>query len=137
MPIALELRKSVIDKALCVCAQELEVKVDAELKAKKKAAEDVKVSIRQSLDKQMRDRKAREEREQAELDKQARIDGNKAIVAMRDAERKDAVQRQVMLEYRLQLEDQVRADVRERPGRQRRMTDLERAINVEEMSPVR
>jgi len=84
----------------------------------------------------MRDRKARQEREQAELDKQARIDGNKAIVAMRDAERKDAVQRQVMLEYRLQLEDQVRADVRERPGRQRRMTDLERAINVEEMSPV-
>ena len=42
-----------------------------------------------------------------------------------------------MQQYRLALEDQVRADVRHRPGRERRMSTLERALNVDQMSPDR
>jgi len=39
--------------------QELQVMVDPQIKEKKEAAEQVKLSIRQSLDKQMRDSHAR------------------------------------------------------------------------------
>ncbi len=106
---------------------------DAEIKAKKEAAEKLKISIRQSLDKQMRDRVKREEREVAEREKQARIDADKAMKAAREEERKEQERRAAMNEYRLQLEDQIRADVRDRPGRERRMTELERHLNVENM----
>jgi hypothetical protein len=111
--------------------QELQVMVDAQIKAKKEAAEQVKLSIRQSLDKQMRDRARREEREAAEREKQARIDADKVVKAAREQERKDQQHRFAMNEYRLELEDQIRADMRNRPGRDRRMTDLERALNFD------
>ena len=109
--------------------QEFDIKVERELKAKKDAAEAMKLNIRKSLDKQVRDRIAREKRDAAEREKQARIDADKAQCAMREAERKEQDKRKTMEEYRLQLEDQARANIRDRPGRDRRMTEFERDMN--------
>ena len=107
-------------------------RVERELNAKKEKIEQAKIDMRKSLDKQVKDKKARNVRETAEREKQARIDAAKAAEAIREVERKEAAKRNTMAAYRLQLEDQVRAAVRERPGRERKMSHFEEQINSTE-----
>ena len=104
-------------------------RVERELNAKKEKIEQAKIDMRKSLDKQVKDKKARNVRETAEREKQARIDAAKAAEAIREVERKEAAKRNTMAAYRLQLEDQVRAAVRERPGRERKMSQFEEQMN--------
>ena len=107
-------------------------RVERELNAKKEKIEQAKIDMRKSLDKQVKDKKARNVRETAEREKQARIDAAKAAEAIREVERKEAAKRNTMAAYRLQLEDQVRAAVRERPGRERKMSQFEEQMNSTE-----
>ena len=107
-------------------------RVERELNAKKEKIEQAKIDMRKSLDKQVKDKKARNVRETAEREKQARIDAAKATEAIREVERKEAAKRNTMAAYRLQLEDQVRAAVRERPGRERKMSQFEEQMNSTE-----
>lgn len=96
--------------------RELDEKMQREINAKKEAAEKMKTSMRKSLDKQIHDKKTREERLKAENEKQARFEAERAVQLMRQAEQKDAERAEMMKQYRLELEDQVRADMRLRPG---------------------
>lgn len=113
--------------------QELDEKIQREINAKKEAAEKMKAAMRKSLDKQIHDKKTREERLKAENEKQARFEAERAVQLMRQAEQKDTERAEMMKQYRLELEDQVRADMRLRPGEKKRMTDLERALHHENM----
>jgi len=88
-----------------------------------------KIEVRQTLDKQVSEMEARKMEEKATIKRQSDMFKAQAAEAMAEERRKLQREKQARDEYRMQLEDQLRQDVKLRPARELMMSEVERKIN--------
>lgn len=88
-----------------------------------------KIEVRQTLDKQVEEQEMRKRKEKDATERQSKIFKQQSADAMAAEKRKLQDRKKAQDEYRMQLEDQLRSDVKLRPARELMMSEVERKIN--------
>jgi len=116
-------------------ARMLKVQADARAKAEAQYQEKLrremqkKIEIRSTLDRQVQEQGRRKKEEVEARQRQSEMFKRQAAEALAEEERRAQNRRLAQEEYRMQLEDQLRQDVKLRPARELMMSEVERKIN--------
>jgi len=118
------------DEARMVKIQaEARQKAEAQFLEKARREHQKKIEVRATLDKQVEEQERRKKEERETALKQSTLFKEQAQTALEEEQRKMQAKRDAREEYRMQLEDQLRHDVKLRPTRELMMSEVERKIN--------
>jgi len=118
------------DEARMVKIQnEAKKKAEAQYKERLQRERQKKIEVRQTLDKQVQEQEQRKKDEKEAMLRQSEMFKKQAAEAMAEDKRKMQARKDAQDAYRMQLEDQLRHDVKLRPARELMMSEVERKIN--------
>jgi len=118
------------DEARMVKIQnEAKRKAESQYKERLQREHQKKIEVRQTLDKQVMEQEQRKKEEKEAMLRQSDMFKKQAAEAMAEDKRKLQRRRDAQEEYRMQLEDQLRHDVKLRPARELMMSEVERKMN--------
>jgi len=109
--------------------EDARMKAEAQFQEKLRREHQKKLEIRNTLDRQVQEQMDRKSQEKIIIQKQAEVFKKQANEAQHEDERKLLKLKQAKHEYRMQLEDQLRFDVKLRPARELMMSEVERKLN--------
>jgi len=109
--------------------EEARMKAEAQFQEKLRREHQKKLEIRNTLDRQVQDLQEKKTQEKIIIQKQAEVFRKQANEATLEDQRKKMEMKKAKHEYRMQLEDQLRFDVKLRPARELMMSEVERKIN--------
>lgn len=109
--------------------EEARLKAEAQFQEKLRREHQKKLEIRNTLDRQVQDLHDKKNQEKIIIQKQAEVFKKQANEATMEEQRKKMEMKKAQHQYRMQLEDQLRFDVKLRPARELMMSEVERKIN--------
>lgn len=109
--------------------EETRMKAEAQFQEKLRREHQKKLEIRSSLDRQVQQQQDNKNQEKVMIQKQAEVFKKQANDAILEEERKAMERKMAKQQYRMQLEDQLRFDVKLRPARELMMSEVERKLN--------
>jgi len=117
------------EERMLLVQAEMRARAEAAFQDKLRREGQKKLEVRRTLDKQMEDQERRKEEERALTRKQMELFKHQARQALQEEQRKAEARREAQVQYRLQLEDQLRHDVKIRPTKELLMSEVERRLN--------
>jgi len=108
---------------------EARLKAEAQFQEKLRREHQKKLEMRNTLDRQVKEANDKKSAEKTLMMRQAEVFRKQAHEAMLEDQRKEQAAQQAKVAYRMQLEDQLRFDVKLRPARELMMSEVERKLN--------